>query len=590
MIRTSLRIGFVAVTVAAALAPFLSWARDDGASLRVQPKGAPASATTQDIVYFDETRPILIRLHVEVDDRDFDAAWDEYVEALFKFLDRDGDGLLDAKEIARAPTSQQFMQALGGNVMAAPMVVDPESQERDVAKQEFETDEDGKVTLEAFARFYKKYGAGPVRVTNYPPQGTAADALTDALFELLDTNRDGKLSQQELANAEKKIIQLDANEDDLVSTQELVSNIASYLQQPMERQPLQLEDQKKPAPPPPESKFFVVVSDGSARLGSQRLALAKKIISRYDKDGNGKLDHTEVSFLAEFNLLDRNKDGFLDSTELMRFLALPADVELTLRIGHNLADKALAEIVAPAGKATRMAKDVTTSVHGSAKFTNRATEIDMRGVEGNRADRSGTRQALLDTFHALDTERAGFLTKKQTEDPQFPILSQIFVIADRNDDGRLTERELREYLDLQAKAANAFIRISIADNGNGLFGLLDTNHDGHLGIRELRTAWDRLKRYDQDFDKCISRKELPHQFRVLVSRGEPVVNGPLLGATSPPAAGPLWFRLMDRNGDGDVSAREFLGTAEEFKRLDLDGDGLISIEEAIKADAGRVKR
>jgi Ca2+-binding EF-hand superfamily protein len=99
-----------------------------------------------------------------------------------------------------------------------------------------------------------------------------------------------------------------------------------------------------------------------------------------------------------------------------------------------------------------------------------------------------------------------------------------------------------------------------------------------------------LRKYDENLDGCISRKELPHQFRVLVSRGEPVVNGPLLGAFSPTAAGPLWFRLMDRNGDGDVSAREFLGTAEEFQRLDLDKDGLISLEEAIKADAPLRKR
>ena len=41
---------------------------------------------------------------------------------------------------------------------------------------------------------------------------------------------------------------------------------------------------------------------------------------------------------------------------------------------------------------------------------------------------------------------------------------------------------------------------------------------------------------------------------------------------------------MDRNRDGDVSRREFLGTDEEFRRIDTDGDGLISALEAQRAD------
>ena len=53
-------------------------------------------------------------------------------------------------------------------------------------------------------------------------------------------------------------------------------------------------------------------------------------------------------------------------------------------------------------------------------------------------------------------------------------------------------------------------------------------------------------------------------------------------ATQAPAAGPSWFRKMDRNRDGDISRREFLGPRADFERLDGDRDGLIDAEEAAK--------
>ncbi len=54
-----------------------------------------------------------------------------------------------------------------------------------------------------------------------------------------------------------------------------------------------------------------------------------------------------------------------------------------------------------------------------------------------------------------------------------------------------------------------------------------------------------------------------------------------------PPRGPLWFRKMDLNGDGDISPREWLGTPELFKQIDKDGDGLISVEEAERYERRR---
>jgi hypothetical protein len=112
----------------------------------------------------------------------------------------------------------------------------------------------------------------------------------------------------------------------------------------------------------------------------------------------------------------------------------------------------------------------------------------------------------------------------------------------------------------------------------------------------MRTV-DRVTSWDADGDGRVSADEIPYHFQVTLSRGalsgligDAADPGPRPMTTprpSPPDAGPDWFRLMDRNQDGDVSRREFLGPREQFDRLDRDRDGLIDAREAaVKAPGG----
>ena len=49
--------------------------------------------------------------------------------------------------------------------------------------------------------------------------------------------------------------------------------------------------------------------------------------------------------------------------------------------------------------------------------------------------------------------------------------------------------------------------------------------------------------------------------------------------------GPIWFQRMDRNMDGDLTWKEFLGPRHVFEELDADHDGLIDPIEAERAEA-----
>ena len=104
--------------------------------------------------------------------------------------------------------------------------------------------------------------------------------------------------------------------------------------------------------------------------------------------------------------------------------------------------------------------------------------------------------------------------------------------------------------------------------------------------------------WDRDGDGRIAADEIPHHYQITLGprpprrrSATPVRRHFRRPDDAPPpqpaAAGPNWFRRMDRNRDGDVSRREFRGPRAQFDRLDRDRDGLIDAAEAAAADRHR---
>ena len=129
------------------------------------------------------------------------------------------------------------------------------------------------------------------------------------------------------------------------------------------------------------------------------------------------------------------------------------------------------------------------------------------------------------------------------------------------------------------------LTLTVRAEARGWWELADADGDGQLGARELGQLWERVSLDSRG--KAIARATLtepPPTYALDLAPGVATRPPVRLTKSPAPARGPEWFRALDRNGDGDLSRREFFGDKATFDRYDADADGLISATEAEAGD------
>jgi len=532
----------------------------------------------QEVLYVGQPHPVLIRLKLTVERKSAFTHYRDCMAKYFAYLDRNNNKTLDKNEAARAPSAQQMLQFFGGNLFG---LVTRGNNLASVPFTDFDEDRDGRVTFEEFLAYYAKNGAGPLVLgasnNVFAPSGVE-DLLADAVFNILDTDKDGKLSKKEVEAAEQTLLKYDADDNEMVSMAEIglgrPGRIRRVDQQAAVRQPA------RPRPTQPTNLMLVPRDSGKQKAGKN--ATARELIAKYDKNKDGSLGRDEISFPRElFDSVDRNKDGKLTVLELSRWLSGKAAGEFTIAMRDQ----------GGVGRTGMMAATKLDEMN----VTFGGVRINV--VPASFAAGRGLDAFVLQQFRFVDEDKKGFITRKQVEAnaQQAPVMRAMFDMGDRNGDGKLTEAELKALLETLNAMRGVQLSLSIFSTGNGLFQALDANGDGQLSLREMRGAWKRLEKLDVNKDGFITRDEFPTQFQLTVGQGANAVN--LAGQSGmggnvrprPRVRGPLWFAKMDRNGDGDVSPAEWLGEKDEFDAIDTDKDGLISADEARAYEAKKGK-
>ena len=437
--------------------------------------------------------------------------------------------------------------------------------------------------------------------------GVSVSAIWDEtfakLFAFFDRNHDGALDTKEAAR--------------LPSVRALRQAMGNGFTPPVGAAPTFAElDRNGDGKVTPEelAACYRAAGAGTVQIGVGRLPasaeLAAALLKNLDTDGDGKVSEKEWGTAADaLKKLDKNDDELIGAGELVPKVVYPGaagTVLLTPPAANTTVPDVLAKLPLVLLPADPKDAHWTTEIAQRNKHFKaaelsawRKQEPDARWVV-KLSDKPGTPERFAfaggrfrvdgwvasgKVSEALATASKQIVAQLDAPAPEEGAgarrrggsLAWLAPIADLNGDGNLDRKELDAWLDLQAQVARGQVLLTVLD-GAGLFELLDTNHDGALSARELRGAWDRLKSAGCVTTGAFDPKALPNVLLVAASRGYPQTLA--LDARR----GPAWFRSMDRNGDGDVSRREFTGPADVFDKLDLDKDGLLSAEEAEKSE------
>jgi Ca2+-binding EF-hand superfamily protein len=572
------------------------------------------SEDRHDFVFFAEARPVLIGVHVRLNGKPLDAAWHDFVKHVFTGLDLNGNGVLSRDEAERVPAVDQILSGGIGRAFGGIAMGKGNAKGSDASLNDIDTDKDGKVTLAELAAYYRKHGLTPLQFQPDSaaggPKGLAVlvgggrpepkvEEVAEAIFALVDTNHDGKLSREELAAAPTVLMQRDEDDDEMLTAAEIVPNLKGGNNIFAMAMAANMGTAGSAKPP----KMIVPI----AAPGEVPPNLVRRLQESYgpavDEINEKKLSRADLGLdEATFARLDTNGDGVLDAQELANFTKRAPDVELVLHVGAGDAGEPrvamVARQVAPMALASKL-----RLTHDVARLDLGKTRVDLRTTSTYQTDRlSGIlRQQLMAQFRQADKDNNGYLDEKEARASR--VFASLYRAIDRDRDGKIYEHEVVAYLDemveLQRRAQSACVSVVLTNQSRGLFDLLDLDRDGRLSVRELRGAVKLLDQLDTERKGYLVRADLPHSHQLTFRRG-PATSGPIGGAAaffdlyrttdgsdagSELTAGPLWFRKMDRNRDGDVSRKEFLGTDEQFRQIDTDGDGLISAAEAARFDA-----
>jgi Ca2+-binding EF-hand superfamily protein len=502
--------------------------------------------------------PIVVRIDVEFEPGvTLEGNRRQYADRWFTRLDRDRSGTLDADEAARVPSFGRFEDIPGE--------LQQEWTRLDTAPA------DGQLAAaELLAHIHAAMGS-PLNIKR--PRRSATQTVI--LHPRLDRDGDGQVAIEEVLSGVKSLTPFDFDDDQSLSAAEL-------------------------QPFPRSMRVAQTINAGQTPFVAldERVDLAditRRLIAQYGRSGAESeptgLTCEAVGIDAErFAALDLDADKLLSADELQSYLSDP-EPQLLIRLQF------------PRGRRVKRIEAVVIGVPEAVAIREESSrkqlvsELGGLNVDADLKDASESFSSITQTFRGTqfsiaDRDRDGALNVEEFGRLEIDNITFTAVDADRDD--RVSRAEFDDFVDLRALLAQCRLEMTVANETTSLFNELDGDKDFRLSPREFEQGGGPLTALDRNGNGKLAESELVTKYSLSFAITQPPEFDDLVGTAGfnamadetqlpivrPVTRGPQWFRRMDRNQDGDVIWREFLGPRDAFDRFDADSNGFIDSDEA----------
>lgn len=453
--------------------------------------------------------PLVVDVRLTIDGRPHTEVFEANVKQVLDAGDTDDDDKATWREIVE---NEKFVKERLGNM---PLT---SGRQKKTFIERYDENRDGAIQRGEVASLLGREAGASARAfavrssRSYLPVPRA----TSQVWQLLDGDRNGRLSADEIEQSAVRFFLLDADDDRVIAPPELASL----------REQLEAAAQRAPSVSREASRYAVLHLEPGFETDRLEYLLSDLYAPRQN------LAPTSFPALARlYGEIDANGDQWLEQAELAKLMKTDPHLKLTILFESSK------------GQEQRAANVATLSVG------DHISEIDI--IAQPTADRvvlGLDNSKLIVSVHDLaagpNTNEGGGQSEQRG---QIRLMAHdqcdaLFEGIDSNADGRLGEREIASCPELLMR--------------------YDANADGQVASDELPYA----------MIIAFLRGERPGEQSFYV----PMYSSAATGDVQTPP----WFLHADLNSDGDISRREFLGTPKHFSQLDTNQDGYIAAAEA----------